>query len=893
VILRPLLSRLGALVRSRRIDRDIDDEIAGHLAEATDEYIRQGLSPEDAHWTARRSFGGITQAKEVHRQVRSFMWLEDLLRDLRFGARMLTKNRWMTLSAVVTLAIGIAANNTVFTIVNALHLRDLPFDKPDRIVAIGIRTNNARTLAGGVSYPDFRDWQEAVETFEGMGAMREATMNVGDERAVPERFIGSYISANAFGLLRQQPMLGRAFLPDDERSGAPAVVILGHSLWRNRYGADRDVLGRTIRVNGVPSVVIGVMPEGFSFPTRSRLWQPLTLLPPGTLASRSARDLSAFGRLASNVTVDQAGGDLRRIGGSLAQQHPETNREVTPIAAPYRERSVGGRGRSTLPVLMGVVFLVLVMACANVANLLLARAAVRSQEISVRMAIGAGRRQIVRQLLIESLLLATLAGIAGWGLSLAALRVISQTLAGLGGGGVGLPYWISFTTDQLVFAFSIGMCLVTVVLFGLVPALQASNLGIASLLVETGRGTAGTVRSRRWTHALVVLQVALTPILLTGGALMMRSLLAQYEMDAGVATDRVMWARLDLPDAKYPGVEDRVRFYQQLDERLAKVPGLVAGMVSHAPFGGGAARNLWRENEVVSREPRRPRVLVVTTGPRYFETFRTRIVRGTELPPWGTQDDVASVLLNQSLAAAVFGAEDPIGRRIRLTSPTGTSPGPEWFTIAGIAPDIRQSGTDEASGRDGVAYVSYGTNPLSRAGIVARSESNPAAVIAALREQVRALDRDLPLFEAMSMDEWLAASDAAVGLRVFGTMFVVFAVFALLLSTVGLYAVTAYGAAQRTRELGVRVALGARAVEICWLVTRSAARQLALGLSIGMLGAIGLGEVLGSMLAGAAAIDPLTFAGIAALLAVVGLVASLVPARHAMRLDPTAVLRYE
>jgi putative ABC transport system permease protein len=888
--LRIFMSQLRALFQSRQMDRDIDDEIDSHLAEATDEYIRQGLSPEDARSAARRSFGGVMQAKEVHREVRSFMFLEELVRDLRFGARMITKDRWIMLAAIVTLGIGIAANNTVFTIVNAILLRDLPFDEPDRIVAIGARLANVRTLNAGVSYADFQAWQAAIQTFEGLGAMRQTTMNVGDERLAPERFIGSYISVNAFALLRQQPILGRDFVPDDDRRGATPVVIIGHSLWRNRYASDATVLGRTIRVNGVPSVVIGIMPDGFGFPTRSRLWQPLALLPERMLVGRDVRDLSAFGRLAPNVNIEQAFADLNRIGGALAQQYPETNRDVAPIVAPYHERSVGGRGRSTLPVLMGIVAILLLMACANVGNLLLARAAARWHEISVRMAIGAGRAQIIRQLLIESLLLAMLAGAAGWGLSLAALRVISTAL---GFGEVGLPYWISFTMDEKVFAFSIGICVATALLFGLVPALQTSNRGIASILLEGGRATAGTVRSRRWTHGLVVFQLSLTPILLTGGILMMRSIVAQYEMDAGVDTDRIMWARLDLPDAKYPAAEDRVHFYRQLDERLTGVPGLVAGFVSHPPFGGGVARNLWRDDELVSREPQRPRVLVVTTGPRYFETFGKTIVRGPERPLLEAEDGAASVLLNEWLAAAVFPGEDPIGRRIRLTPISGTSPGPEWFTIAGIAPNIRQSSTQDTSGRDGVIYMSYGSNPLPRASIVARSDSDPSAVALVLREQVRTVDPDLPLFEVMTLDDSLAGSDERVGLRVFGTMFVVFAFVALLLATVGLYAVTAYAAAQRTREIELRVALGAQPTQIWWLVTRNAAWQLGLGLSIGMAGAIGIGQLLKSMLVGTRPMDPMTLLLVAGLLAVVGFSACLLPARRAMRLDPAAVLRNE
>jgi putative ABC transport system permease protein len=887
-ILREWVHRvLGTLIPRRR-DRDLEEELRLHLELATDDEQRRGHTLEDAVRAARIRAGGVSQAMDVLRDQRGLPSIDAIVRDLRFGLRVLTKDRWITLTAVVALAIGIAANNTVFTIVNAILLRDLPFDEPDRIVAIGTRAGNVRTLNAGVSYADFQDWRAASQTFEGLGAMRETTMNVGDERIGPERFVGSYISANAFGLVRQRPMLGRDFLSDDDRRGAVPVVIIGHSLWRNRYGSDPTVLGRTIRVNGVPSVVIGVMPDGFSFPTRSRLWQPLALLPDRMLASRDARDLSAFGRLAHDMSIEHAVADLTGIVAALGQQYPETNRDVAPIVAPYHERSVGGRSRSTLPVLMGVVAVVLLMACANVANLLLARAAVRSHEIAVRMAIGAGRVQIIRQLLIESLLLATLAGAIGWGLSLTAIRVISSAL---GGGEVGLPYWISFTVDGRVFAFSAGVCLATALLFGLVPALQTSKSGIANILVEAGRATAGAVRSRRWAHGLVVFQLALTPIMLTGGGLMMRSIVAQHEMDAGVDTDRIMWARLNLPDSKYPATEDRVRFYQQLDDRLAGVPGLVAALASNAPFGGGAGRNLWRDDEVVSREPRRPRVLMVTTGPRYFDAFRRRIVRGSALPLRDAED--ASVVVNEWLAAAVFPGEDPIGRRIRLTLPNGTSPGPEWFTIAGIAPDIRQSSTEDASGRDGVVYVSYGTNPLPGASIVARSGSDPSVVATVLREQVRAVDPDLPLFEVMLLDDLLAASDERVGLRVFGTMFAVFAFVALLLATVGLYAVTAYAAAQRTREIGVRVALGAQAKHIWWLVTRSAAWQLAIGLSIGMVGATGIGQLLRSVLIGTSAMDPVTLFAVAGLLAVVGLSACLLPARRAMRLDPAAVLRYD
>ncbi len=886
--LRALLARLHALLRSRQMDRELDAEIAGHLGEAADDYIRQGLSREEAYAAARRNFGSILRAREAHRDIRSFTWLDDLKRDLRFGARMLTKHRRITLAIVGMLSIGIAANTAAFAIVNALLLRDLPFDQPDRVVAVGIQVKNARTLTGGVSYADFQDWRADSGSFAGLGAMNETTMNVAGEGGAPERFIGSYISANTFGLLRQRPLLGRDFSSDDDRPGAVPVVILGHTLWRSRYGSDPTVVGRTVRVNGVASVVIGVMPDGFGFPTRSRLWQPLALLPERVLTNRGARELSAFGRLAPGISVDQAASDLQRIGRGLAEQYRDTNRDVAPVVAAYKDRSVGRQGQVILPVLMGVVGCLLLMVCANVANLLLARAAARSHEISLRMAIGAGRLQIIRQLLVESLLLAILAGVAGLGLSLAAIRSLSRALSF---GSVGLPYWIRFTVDEHVFVFSIGISLATVVLFGLVPALQISKPEISNVLVQHGRAAAGTTRSRRWAHGLVVFQLALTPALLTGGGLIMRSMFAQYEIDAGVETRGITWARLDLPNVTYPTAEDRGRFYRQLDERLQGTPGVVAGMVSDPPFGGGLARNLWREGEEVTPQSHRPRVLVVTTGPRYFEAFRRKMVRGSEPSLLETQAGTASVVLNEWLAETVFPGEDPIGRRVLLTPVVETTAERQWFTVAGIAPNIRQNSSDDTSGRDGVVYMSYGASPLSSVGIVARSDAAPSLVASLVREQVRAIDPDLSLYEVMGLDDLLASSDERVGLRVFGTMFVAVALVALLLATVGLYAVTAYAAAQRTREIGVRMALGAEARHIVWLVTRRAAGQLGVGLSIGLVGALAIGQMLAGMLVGTEATDPVTLVGVAGLLAMVGLCACLAPSRRAMRLDPAVVLR--
>jgi putative ABC transport system permease protein len=883
--MRSIFRRLRSHFSRKQLDRELDEEIRSHVERLTEQFRADGVDEVEARRRALVEFGGLETLREEAREAWGLRFLEDLARDIRQARRMLTRTPGQTAVIVALLAIGIAANSTVFTVVNGILLRDLPFDEPDRIVALGTRGSNFRTYRAGVSYPDFRDWQAATESFDDLGVMREATMNVGDDRTSPERFVGSYISANAFRLIGKQPVLGRDFLEGDDRPGAAPVVIIGHSLWRNRYASDPGVVGTTIRVNGVPSIVIGVMPDGFSFPTRSRLWQPVALLPEEARTRRDARDLSAFGRLADGVQIEQAAAELSGIGAALDERYPETNEGISPIVAPYRYRSVGGNARSTLPVLMGVVALVLLMACANVANLLLACAAHRSHEIAIRTAIGAGRLQIIRQLLVEGLLFSTFGGVVGWALSVAAIRIVSTALPS------DLPYWIDFTMDGRVLVFLVAVSLGTTLLFGLVPALQASRPGSASIVVETGRTNTGGVRRRRWASGLVVFQLALTPILLAGGGLMMRSIVAQFQADAGVEIAGITWARLDLPELTYAQTEDRVRFYRQLDERLAATPGVVAALASHAPFGGGAVRNLWRDDELNRDEPQRPPVLVVTTGPRYFSAFRTGLVRGSEPALLEAEDGAASVIVNQWLAGAVFPGEDPIGRRIHLAPLDDPSRAARSFTIGGIAPDIRQGSTEDANGQRGVAYVSYGIDPLPGAAIVARSDADTSLVGEVLREQVRAVDPDLPLFDVMTLDDNLALSDERVGLRVFGTMFVVFALVALLLATAGLYAVTAYAAFQRTREIGIRVALGARANEIWWLVIRAAVLQLSIGLSIGMLGAVGIGQLLESILVGISPTDPVTLFGIAGVLAAAGFCACFIPARRALRLDPAAVLR--
>ncbi len=880
--MRRLWSRIRALFRHRALDARLDEEVQSHLEALAAEYVRRGASPEQARLAARRAFGGVEQVKEVHRDVRTFSVVTDCLRDLRFGLRLLVKERWFTAAAILVLSLGIAANNTVFVLIDGFLLRDLPFADPDRIVTIGTNIGGGRT---GISYLDLQDWSSAQRTFDGLAAASETTVNVGDESGAPERAIGSFISVNAFDLIGHAPAIGRGFDARDNRPGAETVVLLSDALWRSRYGADRAVIGRTIRVNGAPAVVIGVMVEGFAFPARSRLWLPLIHLPAQTRERRDFRVLQGIGRLAPGLTPAQAADDLGRV---LAVADPVQNREVRARVEMFRYGTLGGRLRETLPMLMTMVGFVLLIACANVASLLLARAASRTREVAVRLAVGASRAQIIRQLLVESVLLASLAGVVALGLSTLAINVFWDAMSQLRDGvREGLPYWIRFEMDWRVFAFLALVCLGTGIVFGLIPAIDASRIGIVGRLVQATAGQIGSIRQRRWSNRLVVAQLALTPILLAGAGLMVRSMIAQADMDAGVATAGLVRMRFGLSGPKYETDSQRARLYRELEERLADAPGMRVTLASHAPFEGASVQRLSIDGKPAG-DGRDGLVNLMTVGRSYFAALAAPAVRGNNFAVADEVGSLATAIVNEQFATRYFADRDPIGHRLSLTGRDGRVLA---AAIVGVAPNIRQRSTEESEGGEPIVYVTYAANPIAQASVLARADAAPGAVAAVVGSHLHAIDPDLPLYDVMMLDDSLALSDERMGLRVFGTIVALIGAIALVLSTLGLYAATAYAAAQRTREIGIRVALGSRPLQIGWLVAARAARQLAVGLSIGMAGALALNQMMRGLLVGVGATDFATLAGVALLLMLVTGVASAVPATRAMRINPVAVLR--
>jgi len=815
-----------------------------------------------------------------------------LWQDLRYAARLLIKDRWFTAVAAVALALGIGVNATVFTLVNAVLIRGLPFDDPDRIISIA--GTDARGRPTGVSRLDFLDWRENNRAFAGLTLINGTTMNVsdtGDDGRPPEQFQGTYASANMLELIGQRPILGHGFRSEDDQPGAAPTVIISNGVWKNRYGSDPAILTRSIKINSLVAAVIGVMPPDMKFPFNNDLWMTTAQLAPELRDSkRNARNFQAMGRLADGVTIAQARTELANRAARLASDFPDTNKDYKPDLMTFNERITGPQLRLIFLSLMGAVAFVLLIAIANVANLQLGRATQRSREIAVRVSLGASRWRIIRQLLVESVLLSSIAGVLGLGLAVAGIRWFDSQVTV----DIGKPYWMKFTMDPIVFVFLAAVCLAAGILFGLAPALHVSKTDLNEVMKEAGgRGGTGGPRARRWTSALIIIEIVLTLVLLAGAGFMMRSFLALYQMDLGFETSHLLTMQLALPLGRYPTREPRTVLYQHLEERLRGVSAIQASAItSNLPMTGGFLRQLFVDDRAAPAGERPPEVTVVSVSTGYFDTLGARIVRGRTFNDSDGTPGHESAIVNQRFVAMHFPGDDPVGRRIRLVDAApqrvyDAAP-PMSVTIVGVVPTVRQRNFQEPD-PDPVAYLPYRADPQRFVFLVVRASGEPGAITSLVREEMRAIEPDLPLFRILTMDQLLANS--RFSFRVFGSMFGVFAVIALMLSAVGLYAVTAYSVSQRTQEIGVRMALGAQSGQVLWLVMRRALVQLAIGLPIGIAGAIAVGRLLQSVLAQTNGRDPATIGAIALLIGVVSVAACFWPARRATRRDPVAALR--
>jgi putative ABC transport system permease protein len=810
-----------------------------------------------------------------------------MLQDLRTALRVIARDRWLTAAAVTALALGIGVNAAVFTLVNAVLIRGLPFPDSHNLYMLGARNTTQPGGRFGVSHRELAEWRGQSQVFSDMAGFSNASLNIADDVTIPEQQRGVRTTPELFRTLRIQPALGRDFTAEDGVAGAPAVAILGDALWRSRYGADPSIVGRAIRINGEPTTVVGVMPPNMKFPTNAELW--VAAQRPATSPAVPPREFGVVARVTDDVTRAAARADLETIAARLAAQYPESNANITPVVETANERFNGGEIRVLFLAMLGAVGFVLLIACANVANLQLSRSVSRAREIAVRVAMGATRWRIVRQLLVESVLIACIGGAFGLLIALAGVRLFDAAVAGV----PGKPYWIQFTFDPFVFAYLAAICVATGIIFGVVPALQISRTNVNTVLKEGGRGNIGGRRAQWLSGTMVVVELALTIVLLAGAGLMVRSFLRLQGGDIGIPTEGLMTMRLSLPAAKYTTAESRMEFYDRLIPRLAGLPGAAAaGVTTTIPGSPPWTRRMEVEGRpVAARWQDLPRISTTTVSPGFFDATTLRIVRGRALGPDDGAPGAEAIVVNQRFAAEHFQGEDPIGRRVRFPAenPPEGQPDRPWLTIVGITADLAH--IDMGGGSpDAVAYTPLRYEPPFGAVLLVRSALPPAAVMQAVRTEVQAVDPDQPVFTIQTLEQ--VRADASWGHRVFGSIFGLFALIALTLSAVGLYAVMAYSVTQRTPEIGVRMALGAGARQVSWLVLKRGLIQLGVGLTLGLAGALGASRVLSSLLVpGITPQDPMTFAAITLLLVGVAVSACLIPAGRAARVDPLVALR--
>ena len=879
--LRRGVARLRAFTRASALDRDFEQELVSHLEMLTADNIQRGLGPVEARRQAAVRLGAISSLTSRHRDARGLRVLDDLLQDLRFAARLMRRDRWFSAAAIAAIALGIGANTMGFTIVNAAFFRGFGFDEGDRLLALSWRPESGRRMRASV--PEFEDWQQA-RSFAGIAGYTFGAMNISDDHAPPEQTQGAWVTANHFDVLRQPPTLGRAFLPGDDRPGAAPTVIIGHEIWTNRFASDPHVAGRVLRINGRPATIVGVMPERMKFPDNAELWVPF--IPTDAQLARDVRVLNLFGRLADGVSTGQAATEV----DGLAQRWRAVHRDDTKglIGAQvetFGERFLGGAARPMFITVMGAVVFVLLIACANVANLLLSRAMYRGREVALRYSLGATRWRIVRQLLIESIALAGLGGAAGFALATYGIGVFDAAVQ-----TSQPPYWLRFTVDYQVLLYVVAICVVTGVLFGLAPALQIARDSQYDALKDGTRAAIGNRRSARFGTGLIVGELALTVVLLCGAGLMLRSFMALYASEPGFDVDGLVRMRMQLPQSKYGTADARRQFFEQLQPQLDAIPGVQsAAIATSVPPLDDEEQRYEIEGRSYADETR-PFVATVTIAAGYFDVLGVPMKRGRTFSDRDGSPGAENVVISDAFATRHFAHEDPVGRRIRFiardSDPTASAE--PWRTIVGVAAPMLQGSPEEAF-RSPVVYVPLREAAPGTVSIVIRSGLPPATVMRAVRRVVQTIDVDQPVFTVETIADVMA--NERLLYRIFATLFAVLAGIGLLLSAVGVYGVMAYTVTQRTQEIGIRMAIGARRSDVLWLFLRRAILQIALGLLLGLPAALGLAGLARFRLVEIEPSDPVTMIAITCVLVTVAITACALPVRKATQVNPVVALR--
>jgi predicted permease len=798
--------------------------------------------------------------------------------DFRFAWRMILTHRWFSAAVIATLAFGIGMNTMVFTLIDAALFKPVPVPGGERLISMLARDiegpPRART---GLSYPDFLDYRAQTKSLEALEAGTGDGAILSEKDIAPQRYGMFRVSSGFFAMIHLRPLRGRDFTDSDVKIGAAPVALIGYSVWQERYGG-RDVIGRMVRINAVPTQIIGVMPQGIRFPNLEDIWVPLQAT--AEMTDRSNRPLQLFGVLKPGVPIEQASADMTVISRRLAAEYPKDDKRFAPLVQTFHDRYNGDQIRFVFLLMMAAVGFVLLIVCANVANMLLGRALARRREISIRAALGASRGRIVRQLLVEALMLSMLGGVVGLGLAVAGIHAFD-----LGTQDVGKPYWVQFRMDYRVFFYFAVVCVASALIFGFLPALRSSGARLVDALKDGSR-SAGSMRGGKLSGALVVFQFSLTLVLLLGAGVFMRTFVDAQSINRWIPSKQLLTARVTLPDERYKDPDSRIRFFQALLSRMSAIPGVTdAAEVSDLPGASSGRRPLEIESAPARDNQRGPSASVITLSPGYFKAIGLGIVRGRGFEELDGSPGHEYAIVTREFAGRFWGTQDPTGKRFHFPDPKKTS---EWITVAGVSADINQHPLDPTG--DPVVFLPYRQYAYGSMALMIRT-ANPRAAISALRSAVQDLDQDLPLLEVSTLAEF--TQHQIWFLELFGTVFLVFAGMSLLISSVGIYAVMAQAAGSRTQEIGVRIALGATAGNILALVLRRGMIQLLIGLGIGVGVAIPAARVLSKLQFVGGAADSLLIGGVALVLSAVGVFACWLPARRAALLDPVSAIRDE
>lgn len=885
------MRRLLSLLSVSRSESEVDEELQYHLERQIEQNVADGMSTDEARRAAMREFGGLQQSKENCREARGGRLVEELWMDLKFGARMLWKNPGFTVIALLTLSLGIGASTAIFSVVNGVMLTPLNFPAPERLVVISETSKEVPVMT--VAYPNYLDWRAQQTLFENLAARLPAGgVLTGDGE--PERVTGRFVTASFFPTLGVQPHIGRFFTEDEDTPGAARVIVLGYGLWQRRFGGDPQVIHRTIQYNGESWEVVGVSPAEFDFYGQSNPNNEF-FIPLGHLAnqdfmlSRSSHPVTVLGRIKPGVELGQAQSEMSAIAARLSSQYPASNSGNNVTVRSLMDDYVGGV-RPALLMLLVAVLLVLLISCANITNLLLARATVRRKEVALRLALGARRSRIVRQLLTETLLLASVGGILGLLLGFWLVELLLNLRP------AGLPRIEHISMDWRVLAFTLLATVLSGALTGLLPAFQLSQSTLSETLKEGAQRSSGSMSGRNWRAALVISEVALSMILLVGAGLLIKSFWRLMQVEMGFDAEKVLTLRLRLPDAKYPDAQKAVSFLNEVSRRVETLHGVQhVSLATGFPFGRSSQNGYWLEGQP---EPKMPGEWPVATthsvGEDYHHALSIKLLAGRYLTEFDTANSPPVVIVDDDFVRRHFPnrlASDALGKRLRFGGE-----GEPWREIVGVVQHAKQSSLDEV-GHPGI-YRPWTQMNLQRSGdylrsmdLLVKTAREPANLIPLIRREVQVIDKDQPLGNVRTLESLVA--DSVAPRRFSLLVLAVFAVSALALGAVGLYGVLSYLVTQRTREIGIRMALGAQAGDITKLVMNYGIRLALAGITAGILLALALTRLMGSLLFGVGASDPPTFMSVILLLLIVTLSACYLPARKAVRVDPLIALRNE